>query len=80
MMPLYVYSCPECEVELEELRPAWRVDDPVECPVCHGLCTRELSTFSTRSRSPQAPIYASPQQVARTIHGSDCGCCRPRRR
>jgi putative FmdB family regulatory protein len=48
-MPLYVYGCPECEIELEELRPAWRADDPVECPVCHGLCTREFSTFSTRS-------------------------------
>jgi len=79
-MPLYVYDCPECEIELEELRPAWRADDPVECPVCHGLCTRALSMFSTRSRSPQSPIYASPQQVARAFHGFDCDCCRARRR
>ncbi|NJO81392.1 MAG: zinc ribbon domain-containing protein [Blastochloris sp.] len=79
-MPLYVYSCPECAIEIEELRPAWRADDPVECPICLSLCIREFSTFSTPSRSPSAPIYASPQQVARAVHGPDCGCCRPRRR
>lgn len=74
-MPLYVYGCPECEIELEELRPAWRADEPVECPICHGFCTRELSTFNTRSRQPSAPIYGSPQQVARA-HGPGCPCCR----
>ena len=79
-MPLYVYDCPECAIELEELRPAWQADDPVECPVCHGLCIRTFSSFSTRSQNQQAPIYASPQQVARAAHGSDCSCCRPRRR
>lgn len=79
-MPLYVYGCDECEIELEELRPAWRADEPVECPVCHEFCTRELSRFSTRSRSPQTLMYASPQQVSRATHGPDCSCCRPRRR
>ncbi len=77
-MPLYVYECPECEIELEELRPAWRADEPVECPICHGLCVRTVSIAHTR-RPPQ-PIYASPQQVARVVHGLDCACCRPRRR
>lgn len=77
-MPLYVYECPECEIELEELRPAWRADDPVECPVCHGLCLRVASTFHTR-RAPE-PIYATPAHVARVMHGRDCSCCRPRRR
>jgi putative FmdB family regulatory protein len=57
LMPLYVYTCPECEVELEELRPAWRADDPLECPVGHGLCVREFRSFSVRSRAAEAPIY-----------------------
>jgi putative FmdB family regulatory protein len=78
-MPLYVYSCPECDIELEERRPAARADDIVECPVCHGFCTRQVSTFSVRSMRAQAAIYASPQQVARAMHSPDCGCCRPRR-
>lgn len=79
-MPLYVYTCPECEIELEELRPAWRADDPLECPVCHGLCVREFRSFNVRSRAAAAPIYASPRQVAQVLHGLDCSCCRPRRR
>lgn len=78
-MPLYVYSCPECEIELEELRPAWQSDEPVECPICHGFCIREISTFNTRSRSAAAPVYATPQHVARAAHGSRCSCCRPLR-
>jgi len=79
-MPLYVYECPECEIELEERRPAWQADDPVECPICHGLCVRAISMVHIR-RSP-APVYATPEQVARIVHGHgvDCACCRPRRR
>ncbi|MCL6539080.1 MAG: zinc ribbon domain-containing protein [Roseiflexus sp.] len=79
-MPLYTYTCPECEIEIEELRPAARADDPVECPVCHGLCTRDISSFSFRSRSAPTPVYAGPQQVARALHGPGCPCCTPRRR
>jgi putative FmdB family regulatory protein len=79
-MPLYVYSCPECEIELEERRSTLQMDDPVECPVCHGLCIRDMSHFSVRSRNVSAPIYATPQQVAQAAHGPNCGCCRPRRR
>jgi putative FmdB family regulatory protein len=79
-MPLYIYGCPECEIEIEELRPAERADDNVECPICHGLCLRELSRFSAHVNSPSPPIYAAPQQVARAVHLPDCACCTPRRR
>lgn len=79
-MPLYTYTCPECEIEIEELRPSWRADEPVECPVCHGLCVRDLSSFSIRSRNAPKPVYASPEQVRRALHGPGCPCCIPRRR
>lgn len=73
-MPLYVYSCPECEIELEELRPAARSDEPVECPVCHGLCLREVSNFSFRSASPPDRSAAATRPTPhRHIPGS--GCC-----
>lgn len=29
-VPLFVYRCPGCEIELEELRPARRADEPEE--------------------------------------------------
>ncbi|NCC33093.1 MAG: zinc ribbon domain-containing protein [Chloroflexia bacterium] len=80
-MPLYIYLCPECDIELEELRAAWRVDDPVECPICHGLCLRQVANIASPARQDPAPIrYASPEQVARAMHGPACSCCRPRRR
>lgn len=79
-MPLYIYSCPDCEIMLEERRPIHRADEPVVCPICHWFCVRELTSFSTRTSAEPEPIYAGPQQVARALHGPDCDCCRPRRR
>lgn len=79
-MPLYVYGCPECEIELEERRPAWRADDPVECPVCHGLCTRELSRFHAHIQNPEALPLASPPLAAHAAHSPACDCCHPSRR
>lgn len=79
-MPLYIYGCSECEIEIEELRPAERADDNVECPICHGLCVREMSRFSAPAQRPSAPLYAAAPQVARAAHIPDCACCSPRRR
>jgi putative FmdB family regulatory protein len=62
-MPLYAYTCPECEIEIEELRPAARADDPVVCPVCHGLCTRDISSFSFRSRSAPKNWASAPTPI-----------------
>ncbi len=50
-MPLYVYGYPECEIELEELYPAWRADDPVACPICRGLLYTTSSARSVRARA-----------------------------
>jgi putative FmdB family regulatory protein len=79
-MPLYVYACHDCEIEVEELRPVERADDPVECPICHGLCVRALPIVAigrTAAPSAPAPVYGS---VPAGYHGLACGCCAPRRR
>jgi putative FmdB family regulatory protein len=75
-MPLYVYSCDECEIELEELRSAFQADDPVECPICHGLCVRAVSNFSTRSRSAEATIVPPAGSRRAMAHPPSCRCCR----
>ena len=58
-MPLYVSGYPECVIELEELDPAWRADDPVACPICHGLLYTTSSARSVRActarRRPSTP-------------------------
>jgi putative FmdB family regulatory protein len=77
-MPLYVYECRECEIEIEERRSAERADDLVECPICHGLCQRTIASFSIVDRSTNTqPVYG---QIPRSYHGVGCACCTPRRR
>ena len=45
-MPLYIYTCNVCDIDIEELRSIETADwPPVECPVCHELCSRTPSTF-----------------------------------
>jgi putative FmdB family regulatory protein len=76
-MPLYVYTCESCEIELEELRPQSRADDPVECPVCHDLCVRGVTAFSVRrSGADDAPLYG--RAPAGWSHRAGCACCVPR--
>ncbi|NJO06609.1 MAG: zinc ribbon domain-containing protein [Chloroflexaceae bacterium] len=82
-MPLYVYVCPECEIELEERRATVHADwPPVECPVCYGLCERTISRFSVRSRSTGADSRRAeliPPRDLPAAHRPDCACCRPKR-
>lgn len=77
-MPLYVYSCAECAIELEELRPIDQADwPPVECPICHGLCQREISLFSVQRTQVTAQPRTLVSSARRSAyHGPDCPCCR----
>lgn len=81
-MPLYVYACATCEIELELLRSAASADlFPVECPLCHGLCQREVR-LSHMHRSDQAATARLVQATAHARaarHAPDCACCGGRR-
>jgi putative FmdB family regulatory protein len=79
-MPLYVYECQECEIVVEERRTAAQADDLVECPICHGLCTRILSTFAIGGRARQPTAAPRYGRVPASYHGHSCSCCAPRRR
>jgi len=73
-MPLYVYSCPTCEIEVEELRPMKEAAMPFVCPVCHEIGVREITSFNLwRGGEPNSN---SGEHWSRSLHGSDCGCCR----
>lgn len=41
-MPLYTYKCDEGH-EVEELRPMWKMNEPVECKECGTLMTKVVS-------------------------------------
>lgn len=84
-MPLYRYGCPTCDVLIEELRPMDLADfPPVECPVCHGLCQREVATVHVLRARQLAHAMAydgelPPDASSLTFpHMPDCPCCGPR--
>ena len=79
-MPIYVYYCIDCELEVEELRPISMADAPMWCPVCGEPVKRGLTAAmligSSRSRKSD-----SPSDVAEPAHAVGCPCCvMPRRR
>ncbi|MDW8054210.1 MAG: FmdB family zinc ribbon protein [Anaerolineae bacterium] len=69
-MPLYVYVCPACGVEVEELRPAARADDPVDCPVCNARCERGVSLFAVSSGQKEKDTTRRKPK-----HRPGCPCC-----
>ncbi len=46
-MPLYVYYCEECQLEIEEIRPFSMADVPMVCPACGSQCRKTPSLFAT---------------------------------
>jgi putative FmdB family regulatory protein len=77
-MPLYVFVCPECGIEIEERRPAERMDDPLACPLCGARCTR-LTNFAVtffKQGAAEPPLERTTQ---RSAHPPNCPCCVPRK-
>jgi len=79
-MPLYVYGCRTCDIAIEQLRPYDLADfPPVECPVCHNLCDREVALFNINSGVPQPELVAAgevPGDATMVPHAPGCPCCR----
>lgn len=71
-MPLYTFSCPECLIELEELRPMSKADAPLACPICQTDCQRGLS-LAALSAGASAGADAPAKPVRR--HPAACRCC-----
>ena len=65
-MPIYEYSCADCQQTFEKMRPMSRADDAISCPDCGGVQTkRGLSLFAASvaagwlwdTISPAAPFF-----------------------
>ena len=77
-MPLYVYTCPSCGIEVEELRSISKMNDPMACPICQGNCSRDVALFSlggdTRDAiSERGEVGYTPSKR----HRAGCPCCVP---
>lgn len=75
-MPLYVFTCPACNLEIEEKRPVALADEPLACPICGTPCVRGLTSALLLGRRPAQ----APNLPARPAHRAGCGCCTPLRR
>ena len=77
-MPLYVYACRRCELEMEELFPLGQAPARgIRCPLCGGYFERDVALFQVGGRS--RPVNLDPP-AAGIHHGVDCVCCAPPRK
>lgn len=74
-MPIYVYKCPDCEVEVEERRKMSQAGDPLDCPLCGTLLVRGITSFMFNSGRAAPAAESSLPTAAR--HGRGCPCCSP---
>ncbi len=82
-MPLYVYTCRTCELEMEELYPLGEAPARgIRCPLCGGYFERDVALFHVGGRSQIVNLERSAPQTGatQTVHGVNCPCCPPRRR
>ena len=55
-MPIYEYSCPDCNIKFELLRPMSRANEAASCPRCQGNAERILSTFACMAKDAVGEI------------------------
>lgn len=74
-MPVYVYNCPGCELEIEAKRPMAEADAPMECPLCSELCERVFAVSFGVWKSGAVEPTSTPAPRSRS-HTFGCSCCR----
>ena len=79
-MPIYIYTCPECELEIEEMRPMSQADAPMWCPACGAECGRGLTSFAAVAGRARGEVREAATPTGTRIHRSGCPCCYPIRR
>ena len=78
-MPLYVYTCRTCDLELEELHPLGQAPErSIRCPLCGGYFERDVAPVNLGKRSTAGASLAAALDSA-VDHGGNCPCCPPRR-
>ncbi|MFA7407671.1 MAG: zinc ribbon domain-containing protein [Anaerolineaceae bacterium] len=71
-MPIYEYTCQDCNARFEILRPMQEADAPLTCTQCQGHhLKRSLSLFNASSAGR---IIAGGGQCS-TCSGGSCSSC-----
>lgn len=74
-MPIYVYYCEVCHLEIEEIRPFSMADAPMVCPACGSQCRKTPSLFA--ALGSHAKDLTEQTSVKKTTHRANCPCCTP---
>jgi putative FmdB family regulatory protein len=76
-MPIYEYSCADCQKTFEKMRPMSKADTEIACPDCGGAHTsRGLSLFAAFSKGNGGPSHAVAGGGGCQGCGShSCGSC-----
>lgn len=77
-MPIYEYSCPECNLKFELLRPLSQAGEAAFCPQCHGKVNRVLSSFSCSRAASEDLSGAAGSSPCSTCSAVSCNACRSR--
>lgn len=80
-MPLYIYTCRTCELEMEELYPLGEAPARgIRCPLCGGWFERDVALFHVGGRSQTVKLDRSATDASGALptkHGVNCPCCPP---
>ncbi len=66
-MPIYEYTCTDCNLKFELIRPLSQATEAATCPKCEGSAERVLSTFACFS--------ADESGIPSAVGGSPCASC-----
>ena len=74
-MPIYEYTCPECNTTFEKMRPVSQSDQSCECPSCKAEAKRKMSVFSAFSQTMGGVAKAVPGASSSSCSGCSGGSC-----
>jgi putative FmdB family regulatory protein len=73
-MPIYEYTCEDCEKVFEELRSMSQADAPIKCAICGGTHTRrKLSVFFAESGGKA--VSGMAEHSCDSCAGGSCASC-----
>ncbi|MBE9501791.1 MAG: zinc ribbon domain-containing protein [Chloroflexi bacterium] len=74
-MPIYEYSCPNCNQKFELRRSFSQADEAALCPSCHVTAKKLLSSFTAFSKSAEGEFSSIGSDICSTCSATSCSTC-----
>ncbi|MBM3119039.1 MAG: zinc ribbon domain-containing protein [Chloroflexi bacterium] len=78
-MPIYEYSCPDCNCKFELLRSINKANEDASCPRCQHTAKRVFSRFASFSKGSggESMPIAGTGNSCTGCSASSCSTCHP---